>query len=351
MATFAKKAFNAAVYSSFRPTYPKKLFQDIYEYHRGTGRASWDVAVDLGCGTGQATIQLTDKFPSVLGIDPSQNMIDAACRKHTDSIMKFVRGSSEDLRNVVADDSVDLMISAQAGHWFNWEKVWPEITRVLRKNGTAAIWTYGEMRLPEYPTTTPLITAYAQGKDPLTSLGPYFERPGRTILEDMLTDVPDPTQMDSVANVRGGLSHFERRYLAGLSISHCKAIEIIDLNYESGPHYPTHLPPPSPTQVRPVELQLTMRWRDLLGYLRTWSSLQNFHERFPEDLKRIDERFPEDIIPASNSEQDIDVSGGDIAVRFWKDLREEAKKASGKYGVDELVSVEWPIALLLARKA
>ncbi|KAG6819189.1 hypothetical protein H0H93_014485, partial [Arthromyces matolae] len=221
----------------------------------------------------------------------------------------------------------------QAGHWFNWEKVWPEISRVLRRNGTAAIWTYGEMRLPEYPTTTSLITAYAQGKDPLKSLGPYFERPGRTILENMLTDVPDPTFMENVTKVRGGLSHFERRYFAGL-------------------HFPTHLPQPSPHQIKDVEMRLSMRWRDVLGYLRTWSPLHNFHERFPEDLNRVDERFPEDkTLGTSSSPDDIDVSGGDIAVRFWKDLREEAKERGGKYGVDDPVLVEWPIALLLARKA
>ncbi|KAG5715457.1 putative S-adenosylmethionine-dependent methyltransferase CRG1, partial [Termitomyces sp. T112] len=182
------------------------------------------------------------------------------------------------------------------------------------------------MRLPEYPSTASLITAYAQGKDRLTSLGPYFERPGRTILENMLTDVPDPTLMESVIKVRGGLSHFERRYYAG-------------------PHYPTHLPPPSPTQIKPVEMKMTMRWRGVLGYFRTWSSLQNFHERFPDDLHHVDARFPEDKADdnTSSSQDDVDISGGDIAVRFWKDLREEAKKSGGKYGVDELVLVEWPI--------
>ncbi|KAG6840015.1 hypothetical protein C0991_009571 [Blastosporella zonata] len=331
MATFAKKAFNASVYSSFRPTYPKKLFQEVYEYHQATETTSWDVAVDLGCGTGQATAQLTGKFSRVIGVDPSQPMIDTAQRKHKGTGITFYRGHSEDLSSVLQDNSVDLIISgseSQAAHWFDWEKVWPEVSRVLRRNGTFAAWIYGEMRLPEYPKTTPLITAYAQGKDLTTSLGQYFERPGRTILENMLTDAPDPTLMKSVG---GRLGHFERRYFAG-------------------PHYPAHLPPPSPTQVKPVELQLTMRWRDVLGYLRTWSSLQNYHERFPEDLARADERFPEDITGTTSSPDDVDVSGGDIAVRFWKDLREEAKKAGGKYGVDDVVSVEWPIALLLAKK-
>jgi len=157
----------------------------------------------------------------------------------------------------------------------------------------------------------------------------------------MLTDVPDPTELGSVMEHRGGLAHFERRYFAG-------------------PHYPSHLPPPPPTQIKPVEMRVSMRWRDLLGYFRTWSPLHNFHERFPEDLDRIDERFPEDTLvkpagqdPVKDAESagiDVDVSGGDIAVRFWKDLREEVGRQGGKYGVDDIVSVEWPVALLLAKK-
>lgn len=33
MATFAKKSFDAAVYAASRPTYPKALFQFIFNYH------------------------------------------------------------------------------------------------------------------------------------------------------------------------------------------------------------------------------------------------------------------------------------------------------------------------------
>src|ERR1700722_4983386 len=30
--------------------------------------------------------------------------------------------------------------SAQAAHWFDWTKFWPECARVLRKGGSAAFW-------------------------------------------------------------------------------------------------------------------------------------------------------------------------------------------------------------------
>ena len=30
--------------------------------------------------------------------------------------------------------------AAQAAHWFNWDKFWPEVARVLSKDGTFAAW-------------------------------------------------------------------------------------------------------------------------------------------------------------------------------------------------------------------
>jgi len=29
---------------------------------------------------------------------------------------------------------------AQAAHWFDWSKMWPEVARILRKSGSAAFW-------------------------------------------------------------------------------------------------------------------------------------------------------------------------------------------------------------------
>ena len=53
MSTFAQASFNASIYSSARPTYPGKLFKRILGYHkRSPGGAGFDLAIDLGCGTG-----------------------------------------------------------------------------------------------------------------------------------------------------------------------------------------------------------------------------------------------------------------------------------------------------------
>lgn len=87
-------------------------------------------------------------------------MIEAARTKYEKEGVTFHQGQSEDLNALLPSGSVDLVISgsyvhfiikrsqdrpyhlftAQACHWFNWEKVWPEVTRILRTGGTAAFW-------------------------------------------------------------------------------------------------------------------------------------------------------------------------------------------------------------------
>jgi hypothetical protein len=74
---------------------------------------------------------------------------------------------------------------------------------------------YTEFRLSRFPSLTPLISAYVQGSDPFTSLGPYFQRPGRTILERYLIDVPEPS--DVLGD--NALMDMKRVYFCGLSDS------------------------------------------------------------------------------------------------------------------------------------
>ena len=52
MATFAKGTFDFARYAAARPTYPRQLYDFVFKYHERSRGAKWDLAVDLGCGTG-----------------------------------------------------------------------------------------------------------------------------------------------------------------------------------------------------------------------------------------------------------------------------------------------------------
>ncbi|KAI0659100.1 S-adenosyl-L-methionine-dependent methyltransferase [Cubamyces menziesii] len=308
MATFSKATFNAAKYASSRPTYPRQLYDFVFQFHGRAKGARWDTAVDVGCGTGQATVELTP-FQRIIGVDPSARMVEQARESvktrlaglDLSSQIEFVQSSAEDL-SCLKDGSVDLVIAAQACHWFKWDKFWPEVARVLRKDGTFAAWGYSEFRLSRFPSATAIINDYAQGSDPANSLGTYWERPGRTILDEHLVAVPDPREV-----LPDKFSEFERVFF-------------------TGSHYPD-LP-----NARPVILRKRMSWEELLGYFRTWSPLHTFHEKHPEDLKRED---------------------GDIAVRFWRKLKEEVARAEGKEVPkdEDPIDIEWPLALILARRA
>lgn len=74
-----------------------------------------------------------------------------------------------------------------------------------------------------------------------------------------------------------------------------------------------------------------MTWHDLYEYFRTASALHTFLEQHPEDKVR-----PE----------------GDIAMRFWKSLLSDASAQDGvAVQAEEEVEVEWPLALILVKKA
>ncbi|TFK50481.1 hypothetical protein OE88DRAFT_1631414 [Heliocybe sulcata] len=305
MATFAKARFDFAVYAAARPTYPRQLFDFISAYHAKNNAARWDTAVDLGCGTGQATVELT-QFKHVVGVDPSQGMVDRA-REVTAKSLPLTHATQFEYRQAAAeelpflkDGSVDLMISAQAAHWFDWEKMWQEAARVIRPGGSFAFWIYSEFRLPQYPSLTPLITYYAQGIQPASpgavtdfdTLGPYWEQPGRNKLVNHLLDVPDP-----------------------------KSSEWTDLKrvYFSGDYYP-HLPNPLP----PI-LRLRTTWAGLYGYLQTFSSLHTYKEKFPDKPNPSDQFFAK-LMEKVGEQEGREVKEGDQ------------------------LDVEWPVALCLARR-
>lgn len=112
-----------------RPTYPKVLYDTVYAYHASSKAAQWDVAVDLGCGTGklslirsrpplhflkltsttgQATTVLAERFNKVIGVDPSKGMIKSANENpERNTKLEFVTSSAEVLP-FLANESVDL---------------------------------------------------------------------------------------------------------------------------------------------------------------------------------------------------------------------------------------------------
>jgi ubiquinone/menaquinone biosynthesis C-methylase UbiE len=124
-------------YIKYRPNYPQEmlgLFRDEMKLEKSS------VIADIGSGTGISTKFFLENGNTVYGIEPNEAM-----RKGAEEFLKdfpnfkSVSGTSEN--TTLADNSVDLIIAAQAFHWFDKEKTRPEFRRILRETGfTALIW-------------------------------------------------------------------------------------------------------------------------------------------------------------------------------------------------------------------
>uniref|UniRef100_T1J608 SRCR domain-containing protein n=1 Tax=Strigamia maritima TaxID=126957 RepID=T1J608_STRMM len=97
-------------------------------------------AVDVGCGSGQATGVLAPFFDHVLGTDISESQINEATKKDTNTNVEFKTGSCYSIP--LPDASTELVTAAQAAHWFNLPSFYKEVDRVLRPGGVVALYCY-----------------------------------------------------------------------------------------------------------------------------------------------------------------------------------------------------------------
>ena len=97
--------------------------------------------LDLGCGTGQLAARLAQRVPhgTVLGVDPAEEMIRVARRRHRRrDNLRFEVGSSEAIpADAGAFDVVASTISFH--HWTRPAESLRDIARVLRPNGRVLI--------------------------------------------------------------------------------------------------------------------------------------------------------------------------------------------------------------------
>ncbi|KAK5119560.1 hypothetical protein LTR85_007388 [Meristemomyces frigidus] len=191
MATFAKSTFSAASYATFRPSYPASLYNAVLAYHRGPKR----LCLDLGCGTGIVTREMSKHFDRVIGTDPSAGMIKQA-RSSIEgdkqyANVEFREGSAESTPSI-GNGEVDMVVAGQAAHWFDYATLWPEMKRLLRKDGTVAFWGYKDHVFVDFPEATEIMQKYAYDPHP-DMLGSYWPMPGRSYVQDKLRIIKPPS--------------------------------------------------------------------------------------------------------------------------------------------------------------
>jgi ubiquinone/menaquinone biosynthesis C-methylase UbiE len=127
----------ADAYDAYRLGYTGLVWDHLA---RRRGLVEGANVVDIGCGTGLSSSPLIDRGAHVVGVDPDQAMLERADAALGDRA-RFVLGSAE--RLPLEDDSADLIVSAQAAHWFEEPDATVEIQRVLRPGGHVAfVWKY-----------------------------------------------------------------------------------------------------------------------------------------------------------------------------------------------------------------
>ncbi|CAF1342621.1 unnamed protein product [Rotaria sordida] len=132
---------HAAKYRLYRPSYPKVLYEHIVDYYFN-GKISNEkipLALDVACGSGQATIDLSLFCERVIGIDVSADQIAHAIPKNN---IEYHCHTGEDL-SFLQSNSIDLITIAVALHWLDLKVFIEEVKRVLKPNtGVFAVWTY-----------------------------------------------------------------------------------------------------------------------------------------------------------------------------------------------------------------
>lgn len=96
--------------------------------------------MEIGSGTGKATLLFAQRGYSILCLEPGQNLIEVATKNLLSyPQVSFVRARFEEWDNDHGD--FDLVISAQAYHWVPEEVRYEKTARVLKRGGhLAAFW-------------------------------------------------------------------------------------------------------------------------------------------------------------------------------------------------------------------
>jgi ubiquinone/menaquinone biosynthesis C-methylase UbiE len=158
-----------AVYDRGRDHGPEvlNLWMTVIESHVDGGSIS--TILDLGCGTGRFSESLASRFGArVVGVDPSQKMLDEARRKRQGKGIHYQRGTAEAIPLV--GGAVDMIFMSMSFHHFgDPERAARECRRVLRADGNVVIRTGTREQIPSYPYV------------------PFFPS-ARSMLEDLLPD-------------------------------------------------------------------------------------------------------------------------------------------------------------------
>lgn len=192
-------AGQAAAYARSRPAYTENLLNYILEYHQNGASTlpgtKLGTLLDVGCGPGNSTRDFARHFQRTIAIDGSAAMIEEGRHKggsnpSASPSIRFECKRAEECGEVVEPESVDILTSAMAAHWFDMDAFWPAAAKVLKPGGTVALWC--RYKIVPHPSihNGDKIRALMEDFDERV-LGDYY-LPGNRMVKDAYVDLPLP---------------------------------------------------------------------------------------------------------------------------------------------------------------
>lgn len=134
-------------YVKYRPGYPAEVLQ-LFRDEMGLTASS--VVADIGSGTGISARLFLENGNTVHAVEPNDAM-RAAAEEILKGYPNFLSINGRSDKTGLLSDSVDIVIAAQAFHWFDLETTRPEFERILRPGGFIALmWNERQLDTNEF---------------------------------------------------------------------------------------------------------------------------------------------------------------------------------------------------------
>lgn len=148
-------------YALFRPSYPEFFFSEeisnqVSKIRLQLKEGEKIIALDLGCGPGQATFQIAKYFDKVVGIDINATQLaQAQSRAETSaefSHVTFMKGDCSKLeaiwREQLGEQPVHAIFMCQSFHWFNQGDILDQCRRICAgTKGCVFLLAYSKFRI------------------------------------------------------------------------------------------------------------------------------------------------------------------------------------------------------------
>ena len=202
----------AAAYAAYRSPYPDKLIEMIVEAHVSSGGQK-DMLLDVGCGPGIATRQISPFFQHVIGADPGQSMVETArhipSKSASGEPVRFEVCAAEELDSIAQPGSIDLITAATSAHWFHMPKFYVSAAKVLKPGGSIIIFSGGSTHCDQETTPNAVEVQEKWTELEREVLAP-FELPGNKLARELYANLEMPwTIRTSDPEMKAALAQFD----------------------------------------------------------------------------------------------------------------------------------------------